>query len=92
MPLRRSHKTALTAIGVIAGWISLSVVSNQKEIRLLYCRADQESMDPGFCETMRCEYKYYFFVPFSKYLSEKGIGGYVPMRWCIESMIDNANK
>lgn len=25
-------------------------------------------------------------------LSEKEIGGYDPMGWCIESMIDNANK
>ena len=92
MPLHRSHKAALAAIGVIAGWISLSAVSNQKEIRLLYCREDQESVNQRFCETMRCEYKYYFFVPFSKYLSEKEFGGYDPMGWCIKSMIDNANK
>ena len=92
MPLRRSHKAALAAIGVFGGWILLSVFSNQKEIRLLDCRADQESVNQGFCETMRCEYKYYFFVPFSKYLSEKEFGGYDPMGWCIKSMIDNANK
>lgn len=92
MPLRRSHKAALAAIGVIAGWISLSAISNQRAIRLLYCPADKDGVDEVICRSMRCEYKYYFFVPFSKYLSEKEIGGYDPMGWCIESMIDNANK
>ena len=91
MPLRRSHKAALAAIGVIAGWISFSAISNQKAIRLLYCPADKDGVDEVICRSMRCEYKYYFFVPFSKFWYDK-VDWYNPKAWCIRSVLDEMNK
>ena len=91
MPLRRSHKAALAAIGVIAGWISFSAVSNQKAIRLLYCPAGKDGVSEVIYRSMRCKYKYYFFVPFSNFWNDMGIG-YDPRGWCIESVLDDMNK
>ena len=91
MPLRRSHKVALAAIGVITGWISFSAISNQKAIRLLYCPAGNYEVSEVICGSMRCEYKYYFFVPFSEFWEEKDVG-YNPKRWCIRSVLDDMNK
>ena len=91
MPLYRSRKAALAAIGVIAGWISLSAISNQKAIRLLYCPAGTDGVSEVICGSMRCGYNYYFFVPFSNFWEEKEIG-YNPKRWCIRSVLDDMNK
>ena len=91
MPLRRSHKAALAAIGVIAGWISLSAISNQKAIRLLYCSAGTDGVSEVICRSMRCGYKYYFFIPFSNFWEDKEIG-YNPKGWCIRSALDDMNK
>ena len=91
MPLHRSHKAALAAIGVIAGWISFSAVSNQKAIRLLYCPAGKDGVDEVTCRLMRCKYKYYLFVPFSDFWSDNGIG-FDPRRWCAKSVLDDMNK
>ena len=97
MPLRRSHKVALAAIGVIAGWISLSAVSNWKQIQkhdgqVAYsCRTAEEGGREVICKAVSCNFKYYFFVPFSDFWVDKGIG-YDPRGWCVDSVLDDMNK
>ena len=88
MPLRRSHKAALAAIGVIAGWISFSAISNQKAIRLLYCSAGTDGVSEVICRSMKCGYKYYFFIPFIKSLRSKQFI-YNPQMWCMKSVMDD---
>lgn len=76
--------------GIIGGWFLLSVVSNQKGIRHLYCPVDNEGVSEVICSSMRCTYKYFFFVPFSEFWEEKGIG-YTPKSWCIEAVLNQMN-
>ena len=76
MPLRRSHKVALAATGLIAGWISLSVVSNWKDLRYKYRMeflCENENLQ-NFCRTYKCQIKYDYFIPFSQFSIDKGIG------------------
>ena len=94
MPLRRSHKAALAAIGVIAGWISLSAVSNLKRIRLhdgYVAFSCKEGESEVICRAASCEFKYYFFVPFTEFLEDKQ-SVINPSRWCIRSVLDDMNK
>ena len=90
MPLRRSHKVALAAIGVIAGWISLSVVSNFTQIRrhdgydAFSCREGESDV---VCRATSCEFKYYFFVPFTRFLEDKQ-SVINPQMWCLGSVYD----
>ena len=90
MPLRRSHKAALAAIGVIAGWISLSAVSNFTRIRrhdgyVAYsCREGESDV---VCRATSCEFKYYFFVPFTRFLEDKQ-SVINPQMWCFSSVYD----
>ena len=94
MPIRRSHKAALAAIGVIAGWISLSAVSNFTEIRRHDGRVAYLCREGGgevVCRTASCEFKYYFFVPFIKPLrNEQFI--FNPQMWCMKSVMDDMSK
>tara|TARA_B100001063_G_C16608144_1_gene474337 strand:+ start:62 stop:343 length:282 start_codon:yes stop_codon:yes gene_type:complete len=76
MPLRRSHKVALAATGLIAGWISLSVVSNWKHLRFHYgmeWTCEEENME-FTCRQMKCQIKYFYFIPFSQFWIDKEIG------------------
>ena len=94
MPLHISHKVALAATGVIAGWISLSAVSNFTQIRrhdgyvAFSCREGESNV---ICRATSCKFKYYFFVPFTEFLEDKEIG-YNPGMWRIESVLDDMNK
>ena len=82
----------LIAAGVIVGWTSLSVVSNWKEIRHLYCEPSSNTRTSEVnCRAMKCRYPHYFFVPSSDYWEDKGIG-YHPRSWCVESVLDEMNK
>jgi hypothetical protein len=91
MPLRRSHKVALAAIGVIAGWISLSAVSNFTQIRrhdgyvAFSCREGESEV---VCRAASCEFKYYFFVPFTRFLEDKQ-SVINPQMWCFSSVYDS---
>lgn len=86
------YRQALGFAGIIGGWLLLSAVSNQKSIRLLYCTTErQEDVGEVVCKSMRCGYKYYFFVPFSDYWEKKDIG-YDPKSWCIRLVLDEMNK
>ena len=94
MPLRRSHKAALAAGGVIAGWISLSTVSNFTEIRRHDVRVAyscREGESKVVCRAASCEFKYYFFIPFIKSLRSKQFI-YNPQMWCLKSVMDDMNK
>ena len=94
MPLRRSHKVALAAIGVIAGWISLSAVSNLKQIRLhdsYVAYSCKEGKSEVMCRTASCQYKYYFFIPFIEFLDDTPFI-FNPTRLCIRSILDDMNK
>ena len=97
MPLRRSHKVALAAIGVIGGWISLSAVSNWKQIQkhdgqVAYsCRTAEEGGREVICRAVSCNFKYYFFAPFYEFLEDKVVV-FDPKGWCVESIIKDMNK
>ena len=90
MPLHRP-RNALMAAGVIIGWTTLSVISNWKQIRFLYCKSPiEKETSEVICRAMRCRYPHYFFVPFSEFWENKGIG-YQPRSWCIESVLNDLN-
>ena len=65
-------------------------MSNQVAIRY-YCPVSKDAGDEVICRSIRCQYKYYFFVPFSRFWSDN-VGWYNPMGWCIESVMEDMNK
>ena len=94
MPFRRSHKAVLAAIGGIAGWISLSAISNFQQIRrhdgyvAFSCKEGESEV---ICRAASCKFKYYFFVPFTNFLEDK-LFVYDPGMWCIGSVLDDMNR
>ena len=91
MPLYRSRNSIVVA-GVIIGWITFSVASNWREVRFLYCKNSiEKNTSEVICRAMRCRYPHYFFVPFSDFWEDKGIG-YQPRSWCVESVLDDLNN
>ena len=91
MPPYRS-RNELVAAGFIIGWVTFSVVSNWRQVRFLYCKNPiEKDTSEVICRAMRCRYPHYFFVPFSKFWEDKGIG-YQPRSWCIQSVLDGLNE